>query len=122
MSAGLISDLSIFVLSLLVGFEVISKVPATLHTPLMSAANSIHGIVLAGGLLIALTAHNTIGYIIAFVACAFAAMNVVGGYVVTGRMLKMFRRRPAAPAVKGPAAEQATAESANSASTAGRQA
>jgi len=78
-----------------VGFEVISKVPATLHTPLMSAANSIHGIVLAGAMLIAVTANNAIGYILAFVAAAFAAMNVVGGYVVTGRMLKMFRRRPA---------------------------
>ena len=84
-------------LSLWVGFEVISKVPATLHTPLMSAANSIHGIVLAGAMLIAVTAHNAVGYVIAFLAAAFAAMNVVGGYVVTGRMLKMFRRRPTAP-------------------------
>jgi NAD(P) transhydrogenase subunit alpha len=75
-----------------VGFEVISKVPATLHTPLMSAANSIHGIVLAGAMLIAVTANNALGYILAFIACAFAAMNVVGGYVVTGRMLKMFKR------------------------------
>ncbi len=81
---------TIFVLALLVGFEVISKVPATLHTPLMSAANSIHGIVLAGAMLIAVTAHDALGYILAFIACAFAAMNVVGGYVVTGRMLKMF--------------------------------
>jgi H+-translocating NAD(P) transhydrogenase subunit alpha len=94
-STGLLTDLTIFVLSLWVGFEVISKVPATLHTPLMSAANSIHGIVLAGAMLIAVTANNAIGYILAFVAAAFAAMNVVGGYVVTGRMLKMFRRRPA---------------------------
>src|SRR5215472_1689528 len=89
----------IFVLSLWVGFEVISKVPATLHTPLMSAANSIHGVVLAGAILIAATVHNVVGYILAFVAVAFAAMNVVGGYVVTGRMLKMFKRRIApAPA------------------------
>jgi H+-translocating NAD(P) transhydrogenase subunit alpha len=99
----LLVDVTIFVLSLLVGFEVISKVPATLHTPLMSAANSIHGIVLAGAMLIAVTAHDTVGYIIAFLAAAFAAANVVGGYVVTGRMLKMFRRRPAVPAT-GPAA------------------
>ena len=98
MSASLFGYLSIFVLSLLVGFEVISKVPATLHTPLMSAANSIHGIVLAGAMLIAVTANNAIGYVIAFVAAAFAAANVVGGYVVTGRMLKMFRKRPAMPA------------------------
>jgi proton-translocating NAD(P)+ transhydrogenase subunit alpha len=88
----LLTDITIFVLSLLVGFEVISKVPATLHTPLMSAANSIHGIVLVGAMLIAVTADNALGYILAFVAAAFAAMNVVGGYVVTGRMLKMFRR------------------------------
>jgi H+-translocating NAD(P) transhydrogenase subunit alpha len=96
----LLTDFIIFVLSLWVGFEVISKVPATLHTPLMSAANSIHGIVLAGAIVIAATAHNVIGYILAFVAVAFAAMNVVGGYVVTGRMLKMFKRRvaPAPPA------------------------
>jgi H+-translocating NAD(P) transhydrogenase subunit alpha len=94
MTAELLADLSIFVLSLLVGFEVISKVPATLHTPLMSAANSIHGIVLAGAMLIALSAHNLVGYVLAFVAAAFAAMNVVGGYVVTNRMLAMFRSRP----------------------------
>ena len=92
MTAELLIDITIFVLALLVGFEVISKVPATLHTPLMSAANSIHGIVLAGAMLIAVTADNALGYILAFVAAAFAAMNVVGGYVVTGRMLKMFRR------------------------------
>ncbi len=94
MSTALLTDLVIFVLSLWVGFEVISKVPATLHTPLMSAANSIHGIVLVGAMLIAVTANNAIGYMIAFIAAAFAAMNVIGGYVVTGRMLKMFRRRP----------------------------
>jgi H+-translocating NAD(P) transhydrogenase subunit alpha len=102
-STALLTDLTIFVLSLWVGFEVISKVPATLHTPLMSAANSIHGIVLAGAMLIAATANDAVGYIIAFVAAAFAAMNVVGGYVVTGRMLKMFRRRPAVQAGPGPA-------------------
>ena len=92
MTPELLTDITIFVLSLLVGFEVISKVPATLHTPLMSAANSIHGIVLVGAMLIAVTADNALGYILAFVAAAFAAMNVVGGYLVTGRMLKMFRR------------------------------
>ena len=111
MSSGLLTDLTIFVLSLLVGIEVISKVPATLHTPLMSAANSIHGIVLVGAMLIAVTANNPLGYILAFVAAFFAAMNVVGGYVVTGRMLKMFRRRaaPVAPEVAAPAAPDVTA-------------
>jgi H+-translocating NAD(P) transhydrogenase subunit alpha len=112
---ALLVDVTIFVLSLWVGFEVISKVPATLHTPLMSAANSIHGIVLAGAMLIAVTAHDAVGYVIAFLAAAFAAMNVVGGYVVTGRMLKMFRRRPAVqagaavPAGTGPEAVTAAA-------------
>jgi H+-translocating NAD(P) transhydrogenase subunit alpha len=92
-STALVTDLTIFVLALLVGIEVIGKVPATLHTPLMSATNSIHGIVLAGALLIGVTAHNVVGYILAFIASLFAAANVVGGYVVTGRMLKMFRRQ-----------------------------
>ena len=104
MSTSLVTDLTIFVLALLVGIEVIGKVPATLHTPLMSAANSIHGIVLAGALLIGLTAHNVVGYVLAFVAAFFAAANVVGGYAVTGRMLKMFRRKAApAPAAVTPA-------------------
>jgi len=111
-STALLTDLTIFVLSLWVGFEVISKVPATLHTPLMSAANSIHGIVLLGAMLIAATTNSWIGYVIAFVAAVFASANVVGGYVVTGRMLKMFRRRPAAPAVTAPAAPAATATAA----------
>jgi NAD(P) transhydrogenase subunit alpha len=91
-SESLLTDLSIFVLSLLVGFEVISKVPATLHTPLMSAANSIHGIVIVGVIVTAAQAHSTAGYVLAFIAAAFAAMNVVGGYRVTDRMLKMFRK------------------------------
>lgn len=94
MSEQLLFDVTIFVLSLLVGIEVISKVPATLHTPLMSGANSIHGIVLVGVMLIAATATDWVGYLLVFVAAVFAAMNVVGGYVVTDRMLHMFRRRP----------------------------
>ncbi|HWG65234.1 MAG TPA: NAD(P) transhydrogenase subunit alpha [Streptosporangiaceae bacterium] len=110
MNSPLLVDIVIFVLSLLVGFEVISKVPATLHTPLMSAANSIHGIVLVGAMLIAASANNALGYILAFVAAAFAAMNVVGGYVVTGRMLKMFHRRPTPPAVPAETAANAPAQ------------
>jgi H+-translocating NAD(P) transhydrogenase subunit alpha len=106
---ALLVDVTIFVLSLWVGFEVISKVPATLHTPLMSAANSIHGIVLAGAILIAVSAHNAVGYVILFLAAAFAAANVVGGYAVTGRMLKMFRKRPSVPAGPSPTAVQAAA-------------
>ncbi len=89
----MIFDLTIFVLALLVGVEVISKVPATLHTPLMSGANSIHGIVLVGAMLIAATADDWVGYLLAFLAMAFATMNVVGGYVVTDRMLQMFRTK-----------------------------
>jgi len=88
-----VTEFTIFVLSLLVGYEVISKVPATLHTPLMSAANAIHGIVLVGAALIAVTADTVVGYVLGFVAVALAAMNVVGGYVVTNRMLAMFRDR-----------------------------
>jgi NAD(P) transhydrogenase subunit alpha len=110
MSTALVTDLTIFVLALLVGIEVIGKVPATLHTPLMSAANSIHGIVLAGALLIGVTADNAVGYVLAFVAAFFAAANVVGGYVVTGRMLKMFRRKaPAGPPAAVPASAAAAA-------------
>ena len=108
MSTALLTDLTIFVLSLWVGFEVISKVPATLHTPLMSAANSIHGIVLVGAMLVAAATNSWVGYLIAFVAAVFASANVVGGYVVTGRMLKMFRKRTAPPAV--PAAKAAVSQ------------
>jgi proton-translocating NAD(P)+ transhydrogenase subunit alpha len=91
------TDITIFVLGLLVGYEVISKVPATLHTPLMSAANAIHGIVLVGAALIVVTADTPVGYVVGFVAIALAAMNVVGGYAVTQRMLAMFRDRAREP-------------------------
>lgn len=97
MSQELLSAIALFVLAILVGFEVISKVPATLHTPLMSGANSIHGIVLVGAMLIAATADNWLSYLLAFVAVVFGAANVVGGYVVTDRMLQMFRKKPTAP-------------------------
>ena len=93
MSEQLLSDITVFVLAVLVGFEVIGKVPSTLHTPLMSGTNAIHGVVLVGAILIASTADDALSYVLAFVAVAFAAMNVTGGYVVTDRMLGMFRRR-----------------------------
>jgi len=105
-STALLTDLTIFILALLVGIEVIGKVPATLHTPLMSATNAIHGIVLVGALLIGLSAHNAVGYILAFVAAVFASANVVGGYVVTGRMLKMFRRKEVRPEPGQPGLDQ----------------
>jgi H+-translocating NAD(P) transhydrogenase subunit alpha len=89
----LLVAVTIFVLSLLVGFEVISKVPVTLHTPLMSGANAIHGVVVVGVVILAATARSTVGYVLVFLAAVFAAANVVGGYVVTDRMLEMFRSR-----------------------------
>jgi len=104
----LLNNLTVFVLAILVGFAVISKVPATLHTPLMSGANSIHGIVLVGAMLIAAEASGGVSQLISLVAVAFAAMNVVGGYVVTDRMLQMFRKKPTVPK---PAADDAEAAS-----------
>ena len=106
MSPELLNALAIFVLAILVGFEVISKVPATLHTPLMSGANSIHGIVLVGAMIIAAAADNLLSYVLAFMAMVFGAANVVGGYVVTDRMLQMFQeeaRRPPRPGDSAPA-------------------
>jgi NAD(P) transhydrogenase subunit alpha len=96
MTEELFSNLAIFVLSLLVGFEVISKIPTTLHTPMMSGANAIHGVVIAGAIVIAAVAHSPVGYVLTFVAAALAAANVCGGFVVTDRMLHMFSR-PKAP-------------------------
>ncbi len=94
---GLIQALTVFLLAILVGIAVISKVPATLHTPLMSGANSIHGIVLVGAMLIAAGATDLASQLLSLIAVAFATMNVVGGYVVTDRMLQMFRKKPVAP-------------------------
>jgi NAD(P) transhydrogenase subunit alpha len=93
MSPLLFADITVFVLSLLVGFEVISKVPATLHTPLMSGANAIHGVVIVGVMLLAATVTGAGGYVLLTVAAFCAAMNVAGGYLVTDRMLAMFRSR-----------------------------
>jgi H+-translocating NAD(P) transhydrogenase subunit alpha len=92
MTPVLLADITVFVLSVLVGFEVITKVPATLHTPLMSGANAIHGVVVVGVMIVAASIGTAVGYLLLFVAAAFAAANVVGGYVVTDRMLEMFRR------------------------------
>jgi len=92
-STDLMVDVTVFVLSVLVGFEVISKVPATLHTPLMSGANAIHGVVIVGVMLLAASVSGIGGYVLLAVAAFCAAMNVAGGYVVTDRMLAMFRSR-----------------------------
>jgi NAD(P) transhydrogenase subunit alpha len=83
--------LTIFVLAVFVGVEVISKVSSTLHTPLMSGANAIHGVILIGAILVAGTAESTAILALALVAVALAAINMVGGFVVTDRMLGMFR-------------------------------
>jgi NAD(P) transhydrogenase subunit alpha len=104
-SEELLSALTVFVLAILCGFAVISKVPATLHTPLMSGANSIHGIVLVGSMFIAIGADDPASQILSLIAVAFSTMNVVGGYVVTDRMLQMFKRKPVpAPAAPKPEA------------------
>jgi NAD(P) transhydrogenase subunit alpha len=104
-NAELLAALTVFTLAILCGFAVISKVPATLHTPLMSGANSIHGIVLVGSMFIAIEATEPLSQVLSFIAVAFATMNVVGGYVVTDRMLQMFRKKPLAP--KGATGEKA---------------
>ena len=87
--------LTIFVLSVFVGVEVIAKVSSTLHTPLMSGANAIHGIILLGAILVSGYAETTVQLVIGLVAVVLASVNMVGGFVVTDRMLRMFsRRRP----------------------------
>ncbi len=93
-NAQLVVELTILVLAIFLGFEVISKVPTLLHTPLMSGTNAIHGIVLIGAMLIAGTAESTLEQVIAFVAVVFGTINIVGGFLVTDRMLEMFKRRP----------------------------
>jgi NAD(P) transhydrogenase subunit alpha len=92
----------IFMLAIWVGNEVISKVPTTLHTPLMSGANAIHGIIIVGALLVATALPGPLGTVLGFLAVVLGTINVVGGFVVTDRMLQMFkaRPRPAKPAEK----------------------
>ena len=85
--------LTIFVLSVFVGIEVISKVSSTLHTPLMSGANAIHGIILLGAILVTGYANTTLELVIGLVAVVLATLNMVGGFVVTDRMLQMFTRK-----------------------------
>ena len=101
MTAHLLTELTIFILAVFVGFEVISKVPTMLHTPLMSATNAIHGIVLVGAILIAGTADAPLGAVVGFLLVLLASLNVFGGYTVTERMLEMFR--PKTQARKPPA-------------------
>ena len=96
MAGTQILEAYIFVLALFVGFQLISKVPSVLHTPLMSGTNAIHGIILVGAIVLAGAAKGTLGVTIAAVAVFLATMNVVGGFVVTDRILEMFKRRPEA--------------------------
>lgn len=90
----LIVLLTIFTLAVFVGVEVISKVPPTLHTPLMSATNAIHGIILVGAMIVLGEAEDAISIILGLIAVVFGTLNVVGGFAVTDRMLEMFRKKP----------------------------
>ena len=94
MSAQQIAELTVFVLAVFVGFELISRVPTMLHTPLMSGTNAIHGIIVIGAMLIVGSSDSTLEQAIAFVAVVFGTINVVGGFLVTDRMLEMFKRKP----------------------------
>lgn len=102
MSTELLLGAYIFMLAIWVGNEVISKVPTTLHTPLMSGANAIHGIIVVGAMLVATALPGPLGTVLGFLAVVLGTINVVGGFVVTDRMLQMFkaRPRPAKPAEK----------------------
>ena len=94
----LVFEVTILVLAIFLGFEVISKVPNTLHTPLMSGTNAIHGIVIVGGILaISIATGDTLGKVLAVIAVTFGTINVVGGFLVTDRMLEMFKKRPEKP-------------------------
>jgi H+-translocating NAD(P) transhydrogenase subunit alpha len=95
-------DCFVFALAVFVGFELITKVPAILHTPLMSATNAIHGIVLVGAITVAAVGHDAISNTIAVLAVFLGTLNVVGGFVVTDRMLEMFRAKPQPPKAKEP--------------------
>jgi len=91
---SLLVELTVFVLAAFVGIEVISKVPTMLHTPLMSGTNAIHGIVIVGAILVTASTESTLIKVLGTIAIAFGAINVVGGFLVTDRMLNMFKRRP----------------------------
>jgi NAD(P) transhydrogenase subunit alpha len=94
---ALLDALFILVLAAFVGYEVVSKVPTMLHTPLMSGANAIHGVIVVGAMLVAATADEPLRVVLALVAVLLGTINVVGGFVVTDRMLEMFRKPPARP-------------------------
>jgi NAD(P) transhydrogenase subunit alpha len=95
MNESLLIEITVFVLAAFVGIEVINRVPTTLHTPLMSGTNAIHGIVIVGAILVAGGDYSTLTNILGAIGVAFGASNVVGGFMVTDRMLEMFKKRPA---------------------------
>jgi len=97
LSEQLLTEITVFVLSVFVGIEVISKVPSTLHTPLMSATNAIHGIVLVGAILVAGTADAPFQAVVGVILVILASLNVFGGFTVTERMLEMFKPRTPLP-------------------------
>jgi NAD(P) transhydrogenase subunit alpha len=96
-SPTLLAEITIFALAVFLGFEVISKVPVILHTPLMSGTNAIHGIVVVGGMLVLGTANDSAETALGIVAVLFGAMNLGGGFIVTDRMLEMFKKKPKEP-------------------------
>ena len=96
MNVTLMAEIWVFALAVFVGIEVISKVPVVLHTPLMSGTNAIHGIVMLGGVLVLATADNPVLVALGFLAVVLGAMNLFGGFVVTDRMLEMFKKKPQA--------------------------
>ena len=98
MSQTLLTSITVFVLAVFLGFELISRVPTLLHTPLMSGTNAIHGIVLIGGMLILGSADSSLEKTLAFIAVVFGTINIVGGFLVTDRMLDMFKRKKDEPA------------------------
>jgi H+-translocating NAD(P) transhydrogenase subunit alpha len=102
---SLFTEITIFVLAVFVGFEVISKVPTTLHTPLMSQTNAIHGIVMLGGLIVVGFANDGVEYVIGTIAIAFGTINIVGGFMVTDRMLGMFAKKKSKPAASSAPAQ-----------------
>ncbi len=109
-TTGIVAYLTIFVLAAFVGIEVVSKVPSILHTPLMSGSNAIHGIVVVGALTVMGEAHGAAELTLGFLAVFLGTLNVVGGFVVTDRMLEMFKGRPEDRAKEPAAAQAAKAE------------
>ena len=105
MNTGILEFLTVFVLAVFVGIEVISAVPSVLHTPLMSGSNAIHGIVLVGTILIMGEAHGAVQLTLAFFAVLLATLNIVGGFTVTDRMLEMFKAKPADNAARSKSGE-----------------